>query len=244
MVACIISRCSDHAFSRARFGEFNMIVRFVFIQRKNNLSIDEFRHHWREVHGPIAAGIGGLRGYAQHDVISAPAGAAYFPGTSLAVDGIASLSFDDISAVAKGFSPQILRALAEDEHKFIDAIELVTTVPQAVIRPTEAHAIKQITILNRRPGLAGNVIPPSWWQERAGFVRSLPGAQGVTHNLLAEQPPHTVSGIAGVEEIYFRTMDDCKAAGTSDAARNLAEHASTFINQSATFYTETHRIVG
>ena len=47
-----------------------MIKRFVILRRKPIMSIEEFRHYWETVHGPMIAKIPSICKYAQYHVRS------------------------------------------------------------------------------------------------------------------------------------------------------------------------------
>lgn len=45
-----------------------MTTRISLLYRKDGMSLDAFRQHWREVHAPLARRMPGLRSYVQQDV--------------------------------------------------------------------------------------------------------------------------------------------------------------------------------
>jgi uncharacterized protein (TIGR02118 family) len=69
----------------------------AFLHRKPGLSLEEFQHHWREVHGPIAALLPGLRRYVQ----SQTRRSAYAGGRVPAYDGVVLTWFDSTEAMFK-----------------------------------------------------------------------------------------------------------------------------------------------
>jgi len=69
----------------------------TFLNRKPGLSVEEFQHHWREVHGPIAALLPGLRRYVQ----SRTRRSAYEGGRIPAYDGVVLAWFDSTEAIRK-----------------------------------------------------------------------------------------------------------------------------------------------
>jgi len=79
------------------------------------LSDAEFHRYWREVHGPIAARIPGVRKYVQCHAIDRALG-----GRKPSYDGVAELWFDDWAALESAMTSQEVRAAIEDERKFID----------------------------------------------------------------------------------------------------------------------------
>jgi len=67
----------------------------AFLNRKPGLSVEEFQRHWRDVHGPIASLLPGLRRYVQ----SQTRRSAYEAGRVPAYDGVALTWFDSMEAI-------------------------------------------------------------------------------------------------------------------------------------------------
>ncbi len=92
------------------------MVKIVYcITRKPELSEQEFRRYWRDVHGPIAARIPGVRRYVQSHTIDR-AGEIRAPD----FDGVAELWFDDFDALLAAMGSSEVQAAIEDERNFID----------------------------------------------------------------------------------------------------------------------------
>ena len=103
----------------------------AFLNRKPGLSVEEFQHHWREVHGPIAVLLPGLRRYVQ----SQTRRSAYEGGRNPTYDGVVLTWFDSTEAirrtVATGeyarvladgtvfLSPGSIRAILTREHVIV-----------------------------------------------------------------------------------------------------------------------------
>jgi uncharacterized protein (TIGR02118 family) len=85
------------------------------IKRKAGLPLGEFRKYWREVHGPIAAQLPGLRRYDQSHLIDE----AYFYAEPR-FDGVAQLWFDSTEAMQAAFATAAGKASGEDTAKFVD----------------------------------------------------------------------------------------------------------------------------
>ncbi len=93
------------------------MVKLIYcITRKDGMSIDEFQRHWREVHGPIAARLPGLRRYVQCHTLPQ----LYALENAPAYDGAAELWFDDLGAMQRAMASPEVRAAREDERNFID----------------------------------------------------------------------------------------------------------------------------
>jgi uncharacterized protein (TIGR02118 family) len=86
-----------------------------FITHQPGMSIDAFQRYWREVHGPLAAGIPMIRRYVQ----SHTRRSAYEGGRTPRYDGVALTWFDDTQAMrASVTTPEYARVRA-DEGNFI-----------------------------------------------------------------------------------------------------------------------------
>lgn len=60
--------------------------RFVVLRRKPDMSVEEFRAYWRDVHGPLIGKLPGLLRYTQYHVRS-----QRLDDTEAEIDGIAEL---------------------------------------------------------------------------------------------------------------------------------------------------------
>lgn len=102
-----------------------MIKLAYCITRKKGMSVDEFRHYWKNVHGPIGASIPGLRKMVQSHTID-------IPGDKRAgdFDGMVELWFDSTEALlAARQSPEWHRSSADEDH-FIDHTHVAYFVSQ------------------------------------------------------------------------------------------------------------------
>lgn len=118
-----------------------MVRLFALLRRRPGTDVEEFHHHWRQVHGPLIRDTPELARhilrYEQHvrhrpDELSGTDG----------VDGIAVQWFDSIDEfVAFVSEPAYGELIAPDERRFLDAdsIEfLITDEPHVVIGDAEA----------------------------------------------------------------------------------------------------------
>ena len=107
------------------------IKRVALIVRRPDMDPTAFRIHWREPHGPLVAGLPGLRRYEQNPLRPG----AYRDGRQPAFDGLALTWFDTVDDMrASDQSPERV-AVREDEPHFIDPVKLRYLV-------TREHVIK------------------------------------------------------------------------------------------------------
>ena len=118
-----------------------MVKLTCLLKRKPGMSVEEFHRHWRDVHGPLIAGLPNLARhvvrYEQHPRLegSQAVGTAGF-------DGVAEQwfrSLDDFMAFVG--EPDYARHVAPDEERFLDRAGLVwiiSAAPRVVIDGPEA----------------------------------------------------------------------------------------------------------
>jgi uncharacterized protein (TIGR02118 family) len=92
----------------------------AFLNRRPGMSIEEFQRHWRDVHGPIASRLSGLRRYVQ----SQTRRSAYEGGRVPAYDGVALTWFDSTEAA--------LSTVATDEYARVVSDNAVLLAPGAI----------------------------------------------------------------------------------------------------------------
>jgi uncharacterized protein (TIGR02118 family) len=91
------------------------MTKAVFVLHKRpGMGRDEFRRYWRDVHGPIAAKMPGLRKYVQNHPL--PDAASGDP----LCDGIAELWFDSAEALRAAFASPEGAATTADIPNFLD----------------------------------------------------------------------------------------------------------------------------
>jgi len=91
------------------------MTKVIFVlHRRPDMDRDEFSRYWRDVHGPIAAGMPGLRRYVQNYAV--PDAASGDPPC----DGIAELWFDSEEAMRAAFASPEGAATMADVPNFLD----------------------------------------------------------------------------------------------------------------------------
>src|ERR1700693_4824706 len=92
------------------------MIKLVYcITRRPGMTLEEFSHYWRDVHGPIGRRIPGLRRLVQSHRVPDSADLA-----SPNFDGMAELWFDDLAALETAQRSSEWLASTADEAKFID----------------------------------------------------------------------------------------------------------------------------
>lgn len=100
-----------------------MLKVMVFLRKRDDVSREEFRAHWRGPHGAIALRMPGLRNYIQNHATAD--GGPW--------DGVAEMWFDDQAALGAAFTSAAAAEAAQDAASFIaetkvmvvDAVEMM-----------------------------------------------------------------------------------------------------------------------
>ena len=230
-----------------------MITRMGILKRRPDLTPEQFRQHWLEVHGPLAARLPGLRRYHQNHVVDASQLAIDHTRGAWEVDGFSQLWFDDLDAMRRAVEVPELRPDLPDIPNFCGDAKLVMCQPNVVV-PVAADAgplVKRMSILTRRPDISAERFRDEWFGFHAEAVRKFPNLVGYTQNLVTDRGGADLTNstsyeqvpIDGIVELWFRSVDDVRTAFGSPAAEVSQRHALGFIGTITTFLVETHVIV-
>ena len=96
------------------------------VHKRPDMDRDEFRRYWRDVHGPLAAKMPGLRKYVQNYPLP------YAAYGDPPCDGIAELWFDSAEALRVAFASPEGAATMADVPNFLDADRIGEMVVEEV----------------------------------------------------------------------------------------------------------------
>lgn len=105
------------------------------LTRRAELTHEEFMRHWREVHGPLAHAVPGIRRYVQNEILAEPT-RPDIPSHEIAVDGIAEIWWESEAAMRHAATTPELKALHADGAVFIGRIKSFV-VREGVIIPVD-----------------------------------------------------------------------------------------------------------
>lgn len=230
-----------------------MIVRMGILTRRPDLTPEQFRRHWREVHGPLAARLPGLRRYHQNHVVDASQLAIDHARGAWEVDGFSQLWFDNMDAMRRAVESPEFRPTVPDIANFCSDVRLVVCRPNVVV-PVVTDAgplVKRMSILTRRPDVTAERFRDEWFGFHAEAVRKFPNLMGYTQNLVIDRGGADLTRpasyeqvpIDGIVELWFRSVEDVRTAFRSPAAEVSQRHALDFIGTITTYLVETHVIV-
>jgi uncharacterized protein (TIGR02118 family) len=222
------------------------------LQKRSDLESQDFRKHWRDSHGPLAAKLSGLRRYHQNHVVDRQQRGITYARDGLDFDGFSELWFDDVPSMQAAFANENqVKELGEDEARFLGELKLITAIQHVVIpTPPGVPLIKRMTTLKRRADISAEKFKAEWFDVHSVLVKRLPQVKGYTQNLIFDRShgrgrpaKYEDLPIDGIVELWFTDVDSLNAGFASDAGRTLMTHATEFIAAMSTFLVETHEIV-
>ena len=228
-----------------------MIVRMGLLQKKAGTEPADFQSHWRNLHGPLAAKLPGLRRYHQNHIVDRQQRGISYARGALDFDGISELWFDDLPSMQRAFSTDLVNELGADEATFIGDLKLITAIQHQVIPvPKGERLIKRMSTLKRRPGVSAEKFQREWFDVHSELVKRLPEVKGYTQNLIFDRShgrgrPITYDefSVDGIVELWFRDAEDLESGFGSPSGKTLMTHAEEFITEISTFLVDEHQIV-
>ena len=89
-----------------------MVKTVALLQKRCDLSSQEFHHHWREVHGPLVLKLPGICQYVQNRTVELDERQPSF-------DGVAEVWYEDLNALHTAFASPAHAAVRADERNFM-----------------------------------------------------------------------------------------------------------------------------
>lgn len=111
-----------------------MIKVLSLLTRKDGLTHEDFVRHWRDIHGPLALSVPGIRRYVQSH-IQGTRTRADIAETAVEVDGIAELWYEDEASLRASAATPEARRLYADGALFIGRIKTFVIEEETVIPP-------------------------------------------------------------------------------------------------------------
>ncbi len=105
-----------------------MVTFIVVLYRRADFSRDQFSAHLRDVHGPMAERLPGLRRYVQHHVADDPT--RRDPGW----DAVVELGWDDRDTMERAWQSPEGRTATDDLSAFVDVARSAWSIVEAESR--------------------------------------------------------------------------------------------------------------
>lgn len=228
-----------------------MIVRMGLLTKRGDLTAEQFRRHWRDVHGPLAAKLPGLLAYHQNHIVDKTQLAIDHARGDWDLDGVSELWFRDRAAMDAAIDSPAYAAVAADSDNAIATTRVIVAEQNVVAaRDEKGPFIKRMSLLERASGLTARDFRHEWFDRHAAMVSQFPRLAGYTQNLVVDRidsaplrGAQQQASIDGVVEMWFRNKSDLEAAFRSPAAEVSQRHALSFIAAITTFLVEVHEVV-
>jgi uncharacterized protein (TIGR02118 family) len=222
-----------------------------FLQRRPDVSQEDFVRHWREVHGPLIARLPGVRQHHQNSVIDREQRGIDYRRGPVTFDAISEAWFDDEPALQSSLTTDAARAVTADEPNLAEEMYVVTAAQNVVIpTPTGAPLLKRMSIIKRRDDVTPEAFRHEWCNMHALLVKRLPQVKGYAQNLILERTRGQGARVSreelpidGVVELWFEDVQRLHSAFRSDAGITLMTHAREFIAEISTVLVKVYKVV-
>lgn len=203
-----------------------MIAHISLMRRQDSVSLNRFRRHWLDVHGPLVCSFAGLRRYAQAHPVQSPA--MNDAARALRIDGFPILFFDNDADRSLAHGSPEMAACNIDSKLFVGAVARVITDAEA-IRPMP-DAPGRFGLLSLFPEGTGEPVVVA----HTARLAALPRLEGLTRYRVREQGPapastvpHLAAPVAAIAHARFASLVDLESAldgwETDEAARFVVE---------------------
>lgn len=224
-----------------------MISRCGLLTKRPDLTLEQFRDYWFNVHGPIGASMKNLRHYEQHLIVDRQQRHTIARG-SVEIDGYSELWFDDIHDIEEGVA-SLNGAGAEDLAKFASDCKVLVFVKKFdTVVPEQLRGkklLKRMSFFGRGEGITAERFQQEWWGRHSELVRAMPGYVGYAQNLVIDR---IINGrhvsydelpVEGMVEFWFTDMDNFDRCYASEEFARTAAHGQTFLGSVTTYMCET-----
>lgn len=229
-----------------------MIARFGLLTKSPKITDAQFDAHWRDVHGPLAAKLKGLRAYYQHLVVNREQfgiGAARGPWE---LAGLSELHFDDINAMLTAVTSDTFHPAIQDEDDFLADVHLLACEKHVVVPVDTGQGpfVKRMTVLRKPDGMSDATFRHEWLSVHAELVRRWPDVLGYVQNIVVDRY-HGARGanvafdevpVDGIVEFWFRDKETAAQLYASEIVAETQKHAAKFLAEITPYFVETRRI--
>ncbi len=204
-----------------------MVKLVVYFKRRAGMEVEPFQEYWRTRHAEVVRGLPGIRRYVQSHTLLG----GYRRGAP-AFDGTAEVWFDDVDAIRALDGADALRAVQEDEARFIDRSTMRTLVTdERLIKDGDppAGGVKNVEFVRRRPDLGVEEFQRYWRETHGPLASEIPVIVRYVQSHCrrggyanGRQPP-----CDGVAITWFASTDAMRESARTDAyARTRADEAN------------------
>ncbi len=228
-----------------------MIVRMGLLRRRPDISRDQFRKHWRDVHGPLARQMPKLRGYHQNHIVDDRQLGVDHARGEWDIDGISELWFDSAEEMEAAIASPAYAPVRDDSPAFLAETRVVTIEQRTVkVFDGRSKAIKRMSFLKRQPHLTPEQFRHEWFEVHGDLVKAFPTLLGYRQNLIlsreadpGQKGSYDTVPADGIVEMWFEDEAALQASFSHEAAIRSQAHAHQFIAEISPFLVEVHEVV-
>lgn len=226
-----------------------VISRCGLMQKREDMSVEEFQDYWLNVHGPIASAMTNLRQYDQHVVVGAETSRAQGP---VRIDGYSELQFDSYGDMLEGVE-SLHGEGANDVPLFANPhCPILVLAKRSVIKIPEylrgKKLVQRVSFLGRAEGVSSERFAKEWWNIHDRLVQTVPGCVGYNQDLVFDRIDGGVSvsydelPVEGMAELWFETREALDEFCASPEFARASAHAAEFVGTIDTYLTETYPV--
>jgi uncharacterized protein (TIGR02118 family) len=203
-----------------------MIKAVTTFKRRPDVSVEDFRRHWRTTHADLVTRLPGLRRYVQNPAHDS----AYAKGREPDFDGIAETWFDDTDALRAVGRSDEYAAVRGDEPNFIDVAGMAMMVCEEVpIVDGPVGPFKFVALIRRKPDMPVAEFQAYWRTVHGPIAAGNPYIRRYVQNHVRPRAYETGRAPAydGAAMTWFDSFDDMRSsAGTPAQAATVADQAA------------------
>lgn len=208
-----------------------LIVSLSLMQRRSDISDEEFRQHWLDPHGVMTAELPNTRRYVQGHVIESPATNAL--ARKLGVLGFAVLSYYTAEDRQIAYTSPRIRECDKDSEDFVGAVSRVVTNTRIVAEPPYKDGLAKAYLV--KVGEGGE--DAGWSDAMEKTALTLPGVCGYVRHAVMSQAgapgskvPVLDLPVSGVAEVWFDSEDALlKNASALETAGGAPDATAVFV---------------
>lgn len=227
-----------------------MITRFGLLKRNPNMTRAKFDAHWRDIHGPLAAGLPGLQAYYQHTIVEKGDHAIVGEWD---IDGFSELHFEDVNTMNAAFATPAGDDAKEDLSLFLSEVKLVACEKHVVVPSSlgDGPVVKRMSPIKKKPGMSDEEFRYEWLDVHAKMLLQWPGVIGYNQNVVVdrffgsniESAKYEDVPIDGIVEIWFPSPESAAETHATQIVAETMAHAREFLSEITPFLVTSRQIV-
>lgn len=230
-----------------------MIARMGLLTRRPDCTNEQFRNHWRNVHGPLAAKLPHLRAYEQNHIVRSVQVANCPIPEALVFDGVSKLWFDDYEAMKLAVASNEYSEVAADELNFMLPSKVVSVEQWQLCARSTVRRLKKclkcISLLTRTSSQPIQDFQTRLRSSLDGVTSKHPGIVGCTQNIVIGRSQagrhlgYNDLQIDSVIEFWFEGADVLHHFLSPETTTRASWNIHEFTMKRSTWGVDVHAIV-